>query len=185
VTNQPAAYDSSVACGLRRDPAEILGRHLGWLRVVVRARMVAADEVEDVLQNVAVAVSNGSAMPSDDRHVAPWLYRVAVRQVLQFRRREGRRRKLLAMAERRQPPASEGPVEQLMALESRLAVRDALDRLGDVDRQVLLLKYAENWSYIDLAGHLGVSRGAIEHRLTKARERLREELRRSHSPDRD
>jgi RNA polymerase sigma factor (sigma-70 family) len=186
VNNQPAVDASLHENGSSRDPMEVLRPHLGWLRTVIRARLIETSDVEDVLQNVACAVAGSSNLPADARHLAPWLYRVAVRQVLQVRRQAGRRKRVLAawIAERRQPEAND-PVRQLMAIESRMAVRAALDRLGDVDRQVLLLKYTENWSYLDLAHHLGVSTGAIEHRLLKARERLREELRSSHSPDRE
>ena len=41
---------------------------------------------------------------------------------------------------------------------------------------MLLLKYTENWSYRELALHLGVSLSAVESRLYRARERLRHEL---------
>lgn len=185
MTSQPTADARSAPKGSHWDPAGLLAPHLGWLRTVIRARLSETGDVEDVLQNVACALSNRSALPPDGR-LAPWLYRVALRQILQLRRKEGRQRKLrAAWVARPTPSATVEPDQQLMAVESRLAVRAALDRLGDVDRQVLLLKYTENWSYLDLAQHLGVSRGVIEHRLLKARERLREELRSSHSPDRD
>jgi RNA polymerase sigma factor (sigma-70 family) len=185
VSNQPTVDVSHSPKDRAIDPAEILGMHLSWLRTVVRARLMEPEDVEDVLQNMAIALSTAAQLPSQ-QGMAPWLYRVAVREVLQLRRRKGRQRRLVAKwAAERPAPEPVGPVEQLMAFESRIAVREALDRLGDVDRQVLLLKYTENWNYLDLSRHLGVSRGAIEHRLNKARARLREELRGTHSPDRN
>jgi DNA-directed RNA polymerase specialized sigma24 family protein len=38
------------------------------------------------------------------------------------------------------------------------------------------LKYSENWTYRELAAHLGQTEAAIESRLHRARRRLRDEL---------
>jgi len=48
-----------------------------------------------------------------------------------------------------------------------------MQRLEPLDREVLVLKYSENWSYADLANHLGVKINTVEYRLMKARKRLR------------
>jgi len=40
----------------------------------------------------------------------------------------------------------------------------------------LLLKYTENWSYRQLADHLGLSASAVEARLHRARQKLRRQL---------
>ena len=46
-------------------------------------------------------------------------------------------------------------------------------RLSGRDAEILLLKYTEDWSYRELAAHLGVSESAVEARLHRARQRLR------------
>jgi RNA polymerase sigma-70 factor (ECF subfamily) len=51
-------------------------------------------------------------------------------------------------------------------------------RLPRRDADVLVLKYAEHWSYRQLAEHLGTTESAVEARLHRARARLREELNR-------
>jgi RNA polymerase sigma-70 factor (ECF subfamily) len=38
------------------------------------------------------------------------------------------------------------------------------------------LKYTENWSYRQMAERLGISQSAVEARLFRARERLRDAL---------
>ena len=45
------------------------------------------------------------------------------------------------------------------------------------DREILLLKYTEGWTYKQLAAHLGVKVKTVEHRLMKARRDLRRRLR--------
>ena len=55
-------------------------------------------------------------------------------------------------------------------------MRVALERLSERDAEILLLKYTENWSYQQIADHLGVSHSAVESRLHRARKRMRAEL---------
>jgi RNA polymerase sigma-70 factor (ECF subfamily) len=45
--------------------------------------------------------------------------------------------------------------------------------LSPRDAEILLLKYTEDWSYRELAAHLGISESAVEARLHRARGRLR------------
>jgi RNA polymerase sigma-70 factor (ECF subfamily) len=55
-------------------------------------------------------------------------------------------------------------------------VCEALRVLPRRDSEILLLKYTEQWSYQELAIHLGISHSAVEARLHRARQRLREIL---------
>ena len=64
----------------------------------------------------------------------------------------------------------------LLADERRRMVREALDCLKDRDAEILLLKYAEGWSYQQIAAHLGITESAVESRLHRARKRLRREM---------
>lgn len=72
------------------------------------------------------------------------------------------------------------PPHWLMARERSELVRAAVAGLGEQDAEILLLKYTEGWSYRQLAEHLGLSEGAVESRLHRARERLRIALTRMH-----
>jgi RNA polymerase sigma factor (sigma-70 family) len=46
-------------------------------------------------------------------------------------------------------------------------------QLDELDRQVLMLKYVEGWTYRQLAEMLGVTEDTIEYRLLRARKRLK------------
>jgi len=134
-----------------------------------------------VMQEVALAAVAQRAPVSDPTKIAPWLYRLAVRQVLLYRRKQGRRRKLAdryaahCRAEDNGHPAD--PLDWLLAAERRQLVREAIARLPARDVEILILKYAENWSYQQIAQQLGLSQAAVESRLHRARARLRAELR--------
>ena len=118
---------------------------------------------------------------ADRSKVAPWLYRLAVTQSLLYRRKQGRRRKLTDEYARRYRPSEEDsrevdPLAWLLAEERRRLIRTALGRLPSRDAEILLLKYTEDWSYHQLADHLGISQSAVQSRLHRARTRMRREL---------
>ncbi len=156
-----------------------LRRHDRWLRAVVAARVGERQAVEEVMQEVALAAVKQQAPIQDPTKVAPWLYRLAVRQALLYRRKMGRRRKLArryAEHVATQPKSEDDPLRWLLNRERRRLVRQALDCLARKDREILLLKYAQNWKYQQIADHLGISFSAAQTRLHRARERLRDAL---------
>ncbi len=176
-SNEPTAP----AAGTEIDWAAELARHDRWLRTIVLARLAERQAVEEVMQEVALAAVGQRAPLHDPTRVAAWLYRLAVRQALLYRRRRGRQRKLLDgfagnHAARQGASEVRDPLDWLLQDERRALVRAALERLSGRDAEILLLKYTENWSYRELAAHLGISESAVETRLHRARERLRAAL---------
>ncbi len=157
-------------------------QHGRWLRTVIAARLGSRAAVEEVFQEVALAAVEQKAPLKDPDKVAPWLYRLAVLKSLLYRRKQGRRQKLLdRYALRNASPLGEGsethdPLQWLLADERRGKVRQALAALPCRDAEMLLLKYTEDWSYHQIAEHLGVSHSAIESRLHRARKRMRDVL---------
>lgn len=136
------------------------------------------------MQAIAVAAIEQRSPLLDVAKAAPWLYRLAIWQTLQYRRRAGRQRKLVqrfgacsAVDPGRVPPADRvDPLHWLLSSERNRLVREAVDRLPRQEAEILLLKYTEEWSYRELAAHLGISESAVEARLHRARARLRNEL---------
>lgn len=172
---------TSSASNMEVDWRAALTQHDRWLRTVIYSRLRDRDAVDEVMQEVALAAVRQAAPLTDATKIAPWLYRLAVRQVLLYRRRMGRRRKLLSRyAERIEPVAERGlnsdPLDWLLSSERSRLVRTGVERLPELDAEILLLKYTENWSYDEIAKHLGVSLSAVESRLHRARRRLRDEL---------
>ncbi len=158
-----------------------LASHDHWLRTVVYSRLREPEAVDEVMQEVALAAVRQAAPLADPAKVAPWLYRLAVRQSLLFRRKCGRRRRLTNQYAERLPNAEHdrgprNPLDWLLQAERCQAVRHALRQLAPRDAEILLLKYREDWSYHQIAAHLGVSHSAVETRLHRARNRLRAEL---------
>jgi RNA polymerase sigma-70 factor (ECF subfamily) len=162
----------------------ILSDHKRWLRRLVTARLGEPQAVDEVMQDVALAVVSQSRRPawSQPAHLVGWLYRLTVRQVLIHRRKAGRRRGLIERytkrggaldVERHDQPS---PLGWLLLDERRQIVRDALGRLPPRDADLLILKYAEGWTARELAERLNLEISTVEARLHRARRKLRTEL---------
>lgn len=148
-----------------------------WLRTVVRSRVGEADAVDDIMQNIAMALVKQKDSLGEINRMSAWLYQVAVKQVLMYRRTRGRRRnfedKLIQQATPTSMAEIVSPVERVLAAEEQKQVRGAVGKLDELDRQILMLKYSEGWTYRQLSEHLGVKEDTIEYRLLKARKQLR------------
>ncbi len=156
-------------------------QHRSWLRSVVLARLGEPQAVDEVMQEVALAVTAGQNSLSHPRKVAPWMYQIAVRQSLLYRRKHGRRRKLIGRyADRVQPtevdPRSTDPLAWLVAREQSEMFRRALAGMPARDREILVLKYYHDYSYRQIADQIGLTESAVETRLHRARKRLRQRL---------
>jgi RNA polymerase sigma-70 factor (ECF subfamily) len=169
------------------DWSEALSTHSRWLRTVVSARLGEHQAVDEVMQEISLAAVEQKAPLSDPAKVPGWLYRIAVLKVLMYRRQRGRQSKLFgryADRLRLQPQndtTREDPLGWLLSAERKDLVRQAMAKLPGREAEILMLKYSENWSYRQLAEHLGLSEPAIESRLHRARQRLRDELTKSSS----
>lgn len=161
-----------------RDWTARLTLHARWLRTVITTRSGDAAATDEIYQEIALlTVRNNPDVP--EAKVAPWLYQVAVRQALTHRRRLGRQRKLrqrLAVDQSSRADEVADPLIWLMADERQQLIRRAVEQLHAKDAELLLLKYTEDWTYHDLVEHLGISHSAVETRLHRARQRLREAL---------
>src|SRR6516165_1748469 len=72
-----------------------LAVHQGWLRRVVASRLGEPQAVDEVMQDVTLAAVTQRSPLQNPARVAVWLYRLAVRHVLIYRRKAGRRRSLV------------------------------------------------------------------------------------------
>jgi len=157
-----------------------LAEHEQWLRRVVAARLDEPQAVDEVMQDVALAAVAQRSPLANPARAAGWLYRLAVRHVLMYRRRIGRQRSLVDRFVIRNAPreadSSPSPLAWLVNDERQQLVKAALRRLPSRDAELLVLKYAEGYGARDLAARLGATVSIIEARLHRARRRLRAEL---------
>jgi RNA polymerase sigma-70 factor (ECF subfamily) len=143
-------------------------------------------DAADVLQNVFVKVVRGIAQFHGQSSLKTWMYRIAVREALNYRRGWFRRHlhepfsldeesaePIVALADR---PDLGNPYETLQQNERQRLVQTALEALPVLYRTVLVLREIEELSYEEIAQVLGIADGTVKSRLMRGRELLRRKL---------
>jgi RNA polymerase sigma factor (sigma-70 family) len=140
-----------------------------YARALVRNAAMADDLVQDCLER---AVSRWHQRREGDPR--PWLFAILHNlAVSQFRQQATRGPHVTIET------ASERDVRQDAVQENKLMYQDVLDRLGrlpEEQRSVLLLIAVEDLSYAEAAKVLNIPIGTVMSRLSRARERLQQEL---------
>ena len=100
-----------------------------------------------------------------------WLYAI----LLNLTRRSRRNRQRLVyddeLVEQEISPADEGPCPVDAGI-ANSALKEALRRLSDVHREVVVLRYYEEMKIHEIAAGLGVSQGTVKSRLHYAMEEM-------------
>jgi len=135
-----------------------------------------ADCAADLFQNVWLKLARHRHRLRADTVLRAWLCTVARHEYLNYRRVQ-----MLDLARvltlGREPTPAEGA-----ARDPRLVdVNDALQRLSDADREVLLLTSVDGLSPRQAAEAVGVREDTLRQRLSRARRRLGTELERADS----
>lgn len=171
--------DSEPKPACEPDVPGLLATHGGWLRSVIVARLGDPGGADDVLQEVHVAAIEQKAPLRQRSAAVSWLYQLAVRQSMLFRRGMGRHRRRMNEAAAREETKhieDTDPLEWLLSAERRELIRAALQQLDGEQRELLILKYVEGWSYRQIAERTGRTERAVESHLHRTRLRLRELL---------
>ncbi|MHC4063758.1 MAG: RNA polymerase sigma factor [Planctomycetota bacterium] len=144
-------------------------RLLGW-----------PDEVDDVVQDVFVSALVHARKFRADSSLSTWLTTITVNKC------RSRRRLLRRVFPRRGEQQAQAPdldtrdkdasAPAAMDAETFACVRKSVRALPARYREVVVLRYLEEMPVGQIGEVLGLSRNAVEVRLTRARERLRERL---------
>ncbi|MEJ2483280.1 MAG: sigma-70 family RNA polymerase sigma factor [Gemmatimonadota bacterium] len=145
--------------------------HSGRVYSVVR-RLVGDDHLaEDVSQEAWVRAFEKLGSFRGEAAFGTWMHRLAVNTALNQLRRRKRRPDVESAAE----PPSSGPEPDDRILNQRV-LGQALDRLPDGYRKVLVMHDVEGMTHDEIAEKLGVAVGTSKSQLHKARARMRDLL---------
>jgi RNA polymerase sigma-70 factor (ECF subfamily) len=131
----------------------------------------AADAVQDAFVKAYAALSRFRA----GAPVRPWLLRIVANEGRNRRRSAARRAGLAERASFAEPrdAVAGSPETEVLAAETRRALLAALDRLRDEDREVIGARYLLDLSEAETAETLGLPRGTVKSRTSRALGRLR------------
>jgi RNA polymerase sigma-70 factor (ECF subfamily) len=145
--------------------------------VAVRAAHVIAPDgdAEDAAQEAFVKAYAALGRFRTGSPFRPWLLRIVTNEARNRRRSAGRRTGLALRAAEDRPlgDAAPSPESAVLASESRAALVAALNRLRDDDREVIGARYFLDLSEAETADALGIPRGTVKSRLSRALGRLR------------
>lgn len=143
------------------------------LRYALRRVDQPQDAADVVADTFVVAWRRVDDLPPGDE-ARLWLYGVARKVV--FNQRRGRQRKDRLGVRLRHALHTAAVGDPAEDATDQLAVRAALSRLGELDREVLTLTVWEDLEPREIAEVLGVSAQTVRTRLSRARGRLRDVL---------
>jgi RNA polymerase sigma-70 factor (ECF subfamily) len=130
-------------------------------------------DAADAAQEVLVRLFLDRAKFEGRSKYTTWLHAVTVRTCLMLRRGRGRRQKRVAVVPDEALEQHSGAAAQTHA-ELSLDMQHMLDTLDEEDRAMVILKYAEGYSYEELAEIFGHSVSACKMRVSRARAKLQE-----------
>lgn len=135
-----------------------------WRRVADRA------QAEELTQETFVAVIRAAPRYEQSAQFRTFLYAIALKILRAYRRKAAFRATFLgAPGEHAEPAAESGLVTQVF-------MREAIRKLEDMDREILLLREFEQLDYAEIAELLNLPVNTVRSRLFRARTALRELL---------
>jgi RNA polymerase sigma-70 factor (ECF subfamily) len=139
----------------------------------VAYRITGSEEAaEDLCQEAFFRYYEKSMVFPNPEEAKYWLIRVVKNSALNYAKRKERERRAYQRAfreDQRTPETSEG---LLLKKETRQEVIEALNRLPENLRMVLVLKEYGDLNYKEIGRTLGISEGNVKVRVFRARERL-------------
>lgn len=149
----------------------LLEEHQKILYKVAFVYCANLDDRQDLIQEMIVQLWRSFPRYNPDYRFSTWMYRIAVNTAISFARSERRRRKPLA-------PLDAGRDAGVFAApdpEELWELRQAIDGLDSLNKTLVLLAL-EGYSHEVIGEILGISTSNVGTRLSRVRQRLRQEL---------
>jgi RNA polymerase sigma factor (sigma-70 family) len=156
--------------------AMLVGRHQ---QVAFRAAYAVcgdAAEAEDAAQEAFVKAYGALGRFRAGAPWRPWLLRIVANEARNRRRSAGRREHLALRVAALAPEPAPAAEAAVLVRDERAALLAALGRLDPPHREVVVLRHLLDLSEAECAAVLGVRRGTVKSRLSRALAKLREDL---------
>jgi RNA polymerase sigma-70 factor (ECF subfamily) len=174
--------DDATAVALARagdlDAYEVLVAHHTVAAHRAAVLLGAGADADDVVQEALVKAYRQLSRYRGESGFKPWLLAIVANETRNLHRSRRRRDGLVLRAAAREGPEPAGPdpAESAMATERRQQLLDQLRRLDRRDREVLVCRYLLDLSDAETAVTLGVPKGTVKSRTSRALNRLRGHL---------
>jgi len=132
----------------------------------------ASDAAEDLCQDAFFRLHEKNMVFPSPEEAVYWLIRVVKNAALNYAKRKQRERRAYQRAFKEDVRQAETGESELVKKEAKAAVVQALDKLPENLRMVLVFKEYAELNYKEIGRVLGISEGNVKVRVFRARERL-------------
>ena len=155
---------------------ELVTRYQALAARVAYVITASSVEAEDVAQDAFVKAYYALDRFREGAPFRPWLLRIVANEAKNRKVAAGRRPtvELSAAADRASGETALSPEDAAVAADLRAGLVAAINRLRPEDRLVLAYRFFFDLSENEMADALGVARGTVKSRLSRAMGRLRE-----------
>ncbi len=152
--------------------AELYEQNFNCVYAYIARRVHDRSETQDLTSHVFhQALANLGKFKWRGTPFVAWLYRIAANAIADHARRKGRKLATDAV------PASDNPAAtDLEDCERRARLFNAVDKLPEDQRRVIVLRFADEKSIREIADEIGRSEGAVKQLQFRGLENLRARL---------
>lgn len=154
----------------------LVARHEPAVRRQARRLLAWRADVDDVVQEVFLALWRGHGRFRGESALSTWLLTIAIRECRRKLRWEFMRDRLAMRLLSQSTVMSAASVPTPAEADENRAVVTAVAALPQKLREVVVLHYLEGLAIEEVARALGLKRSVVDVRLTRARQKLSEAL---------
>ena len=155
-----------------------------FLRYIKRRTRVSDKDAEDILQNIFIKIYLNLNGFDPSLKFSSWGYRIAHNEIVsEHRKRLARPQHELADGDEDifQNMASDMNIERdLIARDSRNELRNAVEKLSEKYKDIILLRFFEEQDYESISDILQMPPGTVATRLNRAKKELKALLEQQH-----
>ncbi len=161
---------------------ELVNRYKGSVFSIVYRMLGHYHEAEDISQEVFITVYQKLYQFDVNKKFGPWIHRIAVNTAISYLRKN---RKFITQSfdetyiQGQENPTKSNLVDPIHKLENQELYEDiinAINKLSNNYRLVLILRYQLELTNQEIADTLGISKENVEVRMHRARKALRQVL---------
>jgi RNA polymerase sigma-70 factor (ECF subfamily) len=152
----------------------VFDRELNYIFGTLRRLGAPRSDVDDLIQDVFVALYTNWQTIDTSRPIRPWLFGVAFRVVRTRRRMRAREIPIENLDSIDEADGAEG---QLQGFEATVLLKAALERVPSERRSVVVMHDLDGIEIIDIARQLSMTKFGVYARLYKGRKELASALR--------
>lgn len=155
----------------QEDFARLIARSADALNAFVFSLVPNRADADDLLQETMQRLWEHHEAYDPSRPFTPWACQFAYRNVLQYQRREAKRRKFFSNVVV-ESLAADRPTDDAWLASQRQALQHCLEKLCPDDRSLVHHRYAGEKSMVDLSEEQGQTANSLYKRLQRIRRQL-------------